>query len=51
MAATNATEAFERVQSSLTQFKAVRRLLGSGEMITPKFLSDQLVEQVNIMVC
>jgi hypothetical protein len=47
----NMAEAFERVQSALVQFKTVRRLLGTVDMITPSLLSTQLVEQINVMVC
>jgi hypothetical protein len=50
MAATNITESHERVQSALSQYKTVRRLLGTVDAITPSFLAGQIVEQVNIMV-
>lgn len=51
MAASNITDSFERVQTALAQYKTVRRLLGTVDMITPQMLSGQLVEQINIMVC
>ena len=50
MAALNITNCFEHVQTALSQYKTVHRLLGTVDMITPHMLSGQLVEQINIMV-
>jgi hypothetical protein len=50
MATTNITETLERVQAALTQYKAVKRLHGSVDMITPQLLSGQIYDQVAVMV-